>query len=83
MMDDPARATFDALLELAETGVDTSDAIGDLLDRRAAEEEAFVALVAPLTPGTVCEVILPDPDDAEARWERLAKAPVLRVSAGT
>jgi hypothetical protein len=82
MMDDPDRATFDALLELAETGVDTSDAIGDLLDRRAAEEEAFQALTAPLEPVRPTQVVWPD-DSPEARLRRLERAKVIRVSVGT
>ncbi|MGO8873162.1 MAG: hypothetical protein ACLQPH_17500 [Acidimicrobiales bacterium] len=56
--DDPDAAEWQVLRELAETGADVTEAMDALLDRRAAEEEAFVA---PLAPGTVCEVIMPDP----------------------
>jgi len=71
--DDPDRAEWDALVELSETGVDVSEALGALQDRRAAEEVTFQALTAHLEPERSVQVVQRWADTDEDRGRRLER----------
>ena len=72
MHDDPDIHEWEALLELRETGVDVSEALGAMQDRRAAREAEFQALVGPMMASAGVAVTWRA--DAEDLASRLATA---------
>ena len=71
---DADREEFEALIALGDDGVDVTEAIGDIHDRRAARDADFQSLVGPLMESAGIQVVWRASDDDEARSERLAGA---------